>query len=476
MIRKGKLIKAFISYKWEDSAHNKWVEDFASELRKVGVDALLDIWEVKYGESFTDYMTSAISTADIVLFIMTPTSVDAVEAPKERGGAVKFEVQLSTARRIAGEGFRFIGILRKGDKIAAHLRDFRWVDFRKDEQYSNQIQALIDDLFEIDRKPSLGKPSTYRSSDVFRKKYRIGKEFSRASLKAQFVPKTKDIVVWSSFKNAPVQNLRLYEYKGRKYEVKHLLSSRSPDNILFDKENRVALLDDQDALRILDRDLNTIYSIGIGTVGEPTMRSVVFHENAPLVAIGTDYGNVLLWNYELYTVLWNKRFFPRSDIVWISKLAFKYDTNEILFLEGGYLFHVDISTGKLTTKLRIGKLKAGLTFAFSNESGLVAVADPTTVSVYDLSAKPSHYYDYLLDYTYPDYIEFDKAGNLLSIISGTPMSYKSVNIIDAKRGNVLFTLDGRDIDKGNIESSSLSYDSSLLAISRSRDIIVYEKA
>ena len=475
MIRKGKLIKAFISYKWEDFSHNKWVEDFAAHLRKVGVDAMLDIWEVKYGESFTDYMTSAISTADVVLFIMTPTSVEAVEAPKDKGGAVKFEVQLSTARRIAGEGFRFIGILRRGDKIAAHLRDFRWVDFRNDEQYVKQLQALVDDLFEIDKKPSLGKAVTYESGEVFRRKCTIGKEFSRVLLKARFVPNSKDIVVWSSFKNEPVESLRLYKYNGRKYEVKDALSSRSPDEILFDKEDRIAMLDNQDALRILDRDLHELYSIGIGTVGEPTMRSVVFSEEAPLVAIGTDYGSVLLWNYELDTVLWNKRFFPRSDIQWINKLAFKDDANEILFLAKGYLFRVDVSSGKIKRTSRIDKFKHGVSFAFSNKNSLLAVADPTTLSAYDFSGTRAHLYDFMLDYSYPDYIEFDKSGNLLTIVSGTPMSYRSVNIIDAKRGNVLFTLDSRDIIRGNIESCSLSDDSRFLAISRSKEIVVYQR-
>ena len=44
--------KAFISYKWQDDAHNQWVEKFAADLRYAGIEALLDKWEVDYGESF----------------------------------------------------------------------------------------------------------------------------------------------------------------------------------------------------------------------------------------------------------------------------------------------------------------------------------------------------------------------------------------------------------------------------------------
>ena len=74
-------LKVFISYKWEDESHNQWVRQLATDLRHASIDAKLDIWEVRYGDSFTDYMTSKIQDADAVLFIMTPASVAAVEAP-----------------------------------------------------------------------------------------------------------------------------------------------------------------------------------------------------------------------------------------------------------------------------------------------------------------------------------------------------------------------------------------------------------
>ena len=84
-------MKVFISYKWEDDAHNKWVEKLAINLRKSGIDAVLDKWEVRLGDSFTEYMTSHIAKADIVLFIMTTASVAAVEAPKEKGAPLSLK-------------------------------------------------------------------------------------------------------------------------------------------------------------------------------------------------------------------------------------------------------------------------------------------------------------------------------------------------------------------------------------------------
>jgi hypothetical protein len=150
-----KPLKVFISYKWEEDAHNRWVEKFATDLRTAGFDAILDRWEVRFGDSFTDYMTSKIHEADVILFIMTTRSVAAAEAPKGEGGAVKFEIQMATSRRIAGENMRLIGIYREGHNTVAHLRDHRYADFRDDSKYEENLKELIDDLLGKDKRPPL---------------------------------------------------------------------------------------------------------------------------------------------------------------------------------------------------------------------------------------------------------------------------------------------------------------------------------
>jgi hypothetical protein len=148
-------IKAFISYKWEDDAHNQWVERFARDLQQNGVKSFLDRWEVRLGDSFTDYMTEKIVTADIVLFIMTTQSVAAVENQNGQGGAIKFEIQLATTRRIAGEKMRLIPVYREGTKTAAHVQDHRYIDFRDDTKYSEKMRELVEDLIGKSKPPPL---------------------------------------------------------------------------------------------------------------------------------------------------------------------------------------------------------------------------------------------------------------------------------------------------------------------------------
>ncbi len=147
--------KVFLSYKWESDKHGEWVCKFAQDLRTNGINAVLDRWEVRLGESFTDYMQQHINDSDVILFIITPEAVAAAEAPNGEGGALKFEVQMMNARRIA-EGTRIIGVYRSGNRPPHYLRDHRYADFREDANYSLSLSVLVDDLLGRGGPPTLG--------------------------------------------------------------------------------------------------------------------------------------------------------------------------------------------------------------------------------------------------------------------------------------------------------------------------------
>ena len=130
------------------------MKNLSAGLRARGVEAILDQWEVKLGESFTDYMQEHIASADVILFVITTAAVSAAEAPKGKGGALKFEVQMMNARRMA-EGTRIIGIYRSGSRPPHYLRDHRYVDFRNDEEYERSLQILVDDILDRSEAPKI---------------------------------------------------------------------------------------------------------------------------------------------------------------------------------------------------------------------------------------------------------------------------------------------------------------------------------
>lgn len=149
-------MKVFISYKWESEEHNQWVERFATDLRLAGIDAQLDKWEIRAGDSLTDYMTSRIDEATVVLCILTDEYVKSVEAPAGRGGATKFEMQMAVSRRTAGDGLRVIGVYRQGSRQPNYLRDHLYVDFRDDDSYDVKFRLLVEDLMGTSKRPPLG--------------------------------------------------------------------------------------------------------------------------------------------------------------------------------------------------------------------------------------------------------------------------------------------------------------------------------
>ena len=157
-------MKVFISYKWEDALHNAWVKKFATDLRKAGIEAHLDQWDVRYGDSFVDYMTSMIGEADVVLFIMTTASIAAVES-SEGGGAVKFELQLTLSRSIENKKIRLIPVYREGEKIAIYLKDRKYIDFRDDTKYETNLQNLVDDILDINQVPPV-EPIDYFDKSI----------------------------------------------------------------------------------------------------------------------------------------------------------------------------------------------------------------------------------------------------------------------------------------------------------------------
>ncbi|MEM0897713.1 MAG: hypothetical protein AAGJ79_12615, partial [Verrucomicrobiota bacterium] len=96
-----------------------------------------------------------IPDADIFFFVMTPGSISSVEAEEGKGGAVNFEVEIATERKIAGENFRFIPILLNGEKPATFLRRARYVDFRDKGKYKETFADLLDSVLGKRKKPPL---------------------------------------------------------------------------------------------------------------------------------------------------------------------------------------------------------------------------------------------------------------------------------------------------------------------------------
>jgi len=151
--------KVFISYSWDDEEHQGWVRELAEKLRKDGVDATIDQFDLQLGDRLPQYMETSIREADYVLVICTPMYR---EKANNRLGGVGYEGHI-----ISGELFsqhnerKFIPIIRKGNRgesIPTWLEGKLDVDFTNIQEKEDAYNDLLTTLYNVKAlKPELGR-------------------------------------------------------------------------------------------------------------------------------------------------------------------------------------------------------------------------------------------------------------------------------------------------------------------------------
>jgi len=146
--------KVFISYTHEADFHTAWVTVLARDLRSNGVDAILDIWECKFGADLPYFMEKGIRDADRVLLVCTPTYKG---KSGDRLGGAGYEGMVVTAALASGIlSEKFVCILRLGNENNA-LPDFArgrlYIDFRDDADYKKRLEQLVRDVLQTPKEP-----------------------------------------------------------------------------------------------------------------------------------------------------------------------------------------------------------------------------------------------------------------------------------------------------------------------------------
>lgn len=150
---------AFVSYAWENRAHQDWVlDDLATRLRHSGVKARLDRWELRLGYELTAFMESAVRESDYVLVVCTPAYKKKSDA---RTGGVGYESSVMTAERFVGGKApgKFIPVIRSGSEatsIPTWLSGRMYIDLSGTvggEKYESQFAELINRLHGYDEVP-----------------------------------------------------------------------------------------------------------------------------------------------------------------------------------------------------------------------------------------------------------------------------------------------------------------------------------
>lgn len=152
--------KVFVSYSWDSEGHREWVRAFATQLRKDGVDAVLDQWEVQFGDPLTEFMERSVRENDFALVVCTPKYK---ERSDDRTGGVGYEGSIMTAEVLSKKNHRkFKPVLRKGDwsnAFPSWLSGKQGADLRGDPYDGEEYARLLAELYgQAPEAPPLGSP------------------------------------------------------------------------------------------------------------------------------------------------------------------------------------------------------------------------------------------------------------------------------------------------------------------------------
>ncbi|MGD0188498.1 MAG: SEFIR domain-containing protein [Roseiarcus sp.] len=87
--------KLFVSYSWSSPDHVEWVISLSTELRKKGVDVILDKWDLREGNDAHVFMERMINDPDVKKVILICDKKYSEKANKRAGG-VGTEAQIIT--------------------------------------------------------------------------------------------------------------------------------------------------------------------------------------------------------------------------------------------------------------------------------------------------------------------------------------------------------------------------------------------
>lgn len=140
--------KVFLSHASEDK--DRFVLDFARQLRKSGVDAWLDQWEMKPGDSLVDRIfEEGLKEARAVIIVLSKVSV---QKPW-----VREELNTSVVNKIS-RGTRLIPVVIDDCEVPESLRSTLWQRIDDLADYSQSFQRILSAIFDIEDKPTIGQP------------------------------------------------------------------------------------------------------------------------------------------------------------------------------------------------------------------------------------------------------------------------------------------------------------------------------
>lgn len=179
--------KAFISYSWSTSEHEKWVIQFAEELTSQGVIIVIDKWDLQKGGDSNAFMESMVTDDTITKVIMVCDKVYADKSNKRTGGAGTEAQIITPALYGQTDQNKFVAVIREKDEngkpyLPVYYKGRIYIDLVDEGRYAEEFEQLVRWIYDkpLYTRPALGQKPAYLNDDANTTKLATTVNFKRA--------------------------------------------------------------------------------------------------------------------------------------------------------------------------------------------------------------------------------------------------------------------------------------------------------
>ena len=147
---------AFISHASEDKA--RFVLGFAEKLRQMGVNAWLDEWEIKPGDSLVQRIfEEGIKNATVFVVVISSQGILKPWVREELDSGMVAKIQRAC---------RLIPVIIDDCEVPQTLSHLKWVKIKDLNNYPDELSEILSAIFGTSDRPPIGKPPAHSITTV----------------------------------------------------------------------------------------------------------------------------------------------------------------------------------------------------------------------------------------------------------------------------------------------------------------------
>lgn len=161
--------RVFISYTSTDVNNRNWVKEFACRLRRCGVDARLDLFQLKPGQDLPQWMTNELILADKVILICDKYYAEKAD---NRKGGVDWETMIIQGDMLSRqEQNKYIAILRDDidQSLPIYVKSKYALNWANKDIADEEFDELLLYLFDCDTEPPIGEIPSFIKEKLLNK-------------------------------------------------------------------------------------------------------------------------------------------------------------------------------------------------------------------------------------------------------------------------------------------------------------------